>query len=35
MFRSWKVLRKEKKNVEETGFLMFDFIVENMKENQN
>ena len=31
MFHSWKVL---KKIVEENGFLMFDFIVGNMKENQ-
>ena len=28
-------IKKRKKNVEENGFLMFGFIVENMKENQN
>ena len=32
MFGSRKVLRKEK-NVKENGFFMFNFIMENMKEN--
>ena len=33
IFGSWEILREEK-NIEENGFLMFDFMVENTKENQ-
>ena len=31
MFDSWKVLRKEKKNVKENSFLMFSFTINFLK----
>ena len=34
MFGSWKVSKKEKKNVKENYFLIFGFEMENTKENQ-
>ena len=33
MFGSWKILRKEKKNIKENDFLMFHFTEENTKEH--
>ena len=34
IFGSHKILGKEKKNVEENSFIMFDFTIENIKENK-
>ena len=34
MFGYWKILRKEKKNIKENNFFMFDCHMKNIKENQ-
>ena len=35
MFGSWKVSKKEKKNVKENYFLIFCFIIKNTKKNKS
>ena len=35
MFGSWKVSKKEKKNVKENYFLIFGFIIKNTKKNKS
>ena len=34
MFGSHKVLKKEKKNIKRNGFLIFNFVMENINETQ-